>query len=903
MDLSGGPAAGADPGAPVADGPDPGDSGTVPSTRAGVVPTPSASPEEVLRSLVMAHAPVVIAIVDAQERLVHIDGALLTRQTLWREALGRPVAELVDDPVIVSLVRAGLAGSAGRADLVIDGHPWLIAVRPVPAAGGADVEGDAAAVAHVAVLLTYADVATVHGDLVASEATNEQFAALIELSRDFIAIADLSGTVTYLNRAGRELIGLETDEESLGRPTVDYFTAEALMQVEEFNESLRSRGSWQGISALRHFRSGEPIPVAVDAFLVTRPSDGARLGLATVQRDLRAQLRAEHEMSLRIQEQRAVADLGRLAMTLPLGALMTEAVRLVHARYPGLVAGVLKRHGDDLEMVACSEEHWVGSAVPVDDDVLTGRAVTTGRTVRSDDLEGDDRFPGTAAGSAEHGLRSVLCSPIPGEDQPWGVVGVSGGGPAHWSEDDQTFVESVAATLGAAVRREVLEGQLQHQALHDSLTGLPNRALFLDRVAQALSRSARRGTVMAVLLLDLDDFKSVNDVLGHGSGDELLSQVARRLRAAVREVDTVARLGGDEFVVVCEELSGEEDVAFIAEALLETCATGFELVGRRLAVTASVGVALSVAGEGTTTSLVSEADIAMYQAKRDRPGTYRIFDEAMRGDVLGRINVAGELRATVRADRVDVAFQPIVDLLDGRLVAMEALARWTDDAGDPVPPDLFIPVAEETGVIGELGAAVLRRAAREAASWQAHGEVALRVNVSGHELRSHTYVDEVLATLEEAGLPPRLLGLEITESVFVDEDTLSQDNLVRLRAAGVTLLIDDFGTGYSSLAYLHRFPVVDVLKVDRVFLGEGTRGEAVIRAVTGLAEAFGLQVCAEGVETPEQHARVVALGCRLAQGFLLGRPQPPDEARRVVAGWEPVGPPAVSPPPVRPPTG
>ena len=241
-----------------------------------------------------------------------------------------------------------------------------------------------------------------------------------------------------------------------------------------------------------------------------------------------------------------------------------------------------------------------------------------------------------------------------------------------------------------------------------------------------------------------------------------------------------------------------------------------------------------------------------------------------------------------RAERIDLVFQPIVDLASGRVVSLEALARWTDESGQQVPPDVFIPVAEETGLIGDLGRLVLRDAARQVAGWQDLGEVAVRVNVSAHELRSRTYVDRVGEILAETGLDPTLLGIEITESVLVDEDKVTQDNLTRLRDSGITLLIDDFGTGYSSLSYLQRFPVVDVLKVDRSFLGAGTRGEAVVQAVVGLGEAFDLQVCAEGVETPEQHARVVELGCDFAQGYLLGRPVPGSEVRELLAGWRPV---------------
>jgi diguanylate cyclase (GGDEF)-like protein/PAS domain S-box-containing protein len=829
--------------------------------------------------LLAEHAPVVLGLVDAEERLVDIGGALLLRQG-WLRRIGHRISDIIDDEAIIALVRDGLRGKAGVDTIAVNGRPWLFAVRPVR---------QGARLTHAAVMLTYADVGTVHRELTARDATNRQLAALAELSRSFTTLADLNGRVTYLNRAGRELVGLHADEEVLGRPMADFFTEESLARVEEFNQSLRHRGTWQGESLLRHFHTGEEIPVSVDAYLVTSPTEYGPLGVATVLRDLRPQQRVEREMALRIQEQRAIAELGRLALSLSPAELAGEAVRLLHGRYPDLTATVLTTHRHDhLEIAACSQPRWVATTVPIDDRTPSRRAIAGGQTVRTEDVEHDAEYAGPSA--FPYPRRSVLFSPIPGSELAWGVVGVSGADPRRWTDDDQTFVESVAATLGAAVRREQLESRLQHQGLHDPLTGLPNRALAVDRISHALERSARRESLLAVVLLDLDDFKSVNDVLGHAYGDELLAEVARRLRGAASEDDTVARLGGDEFVVVCEDVRTDEDVAFQAEALLEACALSYELDGHRVSVTASAGVAVSASDDTDATSLLSEADIAMYRAKRDRPGSYRVFDEAMRGDVLGRVNVAGELRSAVRANRIDVVFQPIVNLDDGQVMAMEALARWTNEQGEAVPPDVFIAVAEETGIIGELGSAVLRRAAREAVSWQAHGPIGLRVNASGHELRSRTYVDTVLGILAETGLSPHLLGLEITESMFVDEEKGTQDNLARLRDAGVSLLIDDFGTGYSSLSYLQRFPVVDVLKVDRTFLGEGTRGEAVVKAVTGLGEAFGMQVCAEGVETPRQHARVVELGCRLAQGYLLGRPQPPEQTRRVIAEWQPLNP-------------
>jgi diguanylate cyclase (GGDEF)-like protein len=437
-----------------------------------------------------------------------------------------------------------------------------------------------------------------------------------------------------------------------------------------------------------------------------------------------------------------VAELGRLALSLPLSELMQESVELIHARYPSLLAGVLRRMPDGraAEMVACSAAEWAPIVLGLDDSSLTGRSIGRNEIVVTDDVVADPQFPHQAA-TTQLGMRSAVLVPIPAGDHPWGAVGVAAVEPRHWSDDDEAFLDAVAATLGAAVRRHELENQLQHQALHDGLTGLPNRALVMDRIGHALGRSARTNSMVAVLLLDLDDFKTVNDSLGHGSGDDLLAELALRFERVVREGDTVARLGGDEFLVVCEDVDSEQDVAFVAEALLEACASPVELAGRRVVLSASIGVSLAIAGEAGAQSLLSEADIAMYRAKRDRLGTYRTFDEAMRGDVLGRMNIAGELRMAVRNDGLDLDFQPIVDLGTGELVAMEALARWTNEPGERVPPDVFIPVAEESGLIGELGASVLRAAVRQAVAWQPHGEVGVRVNASAHELRSRTYFD------------------------------------------------------------------------------------------------------------------------------------------------------------------
>ena len=843
------------------------------------VPSAGVTSHEVATALMAEHAPAVVGLVGRDERVLDVGGALLEQLGSSRDQLvGRHLGDVVRNDDIIAMVRRGLGGESSTETTSLGNRRWLVAVRPAEQTEGSPTG--------CICVLTFADEVEVRQQLTAREADLERFAALVELSADFIAMADFEGTVTFLNRAGRELVGAESDEDALGRPTADYFTETGLAKSHEIEEAVRAEGHWEGESELRHLRTGESIPVSVNSFLVTRSSDGAPLALATVQRDLRGRLANERALALRVQEQRDLAELGRMALVQTLPELMAECVRRLQLRFPGMLAGVMMHEGGmRFRTVASADPAWENRTTIFDERSLTGQVMAHGGPAYSTNMWDDPRYDSETARLAQ--AHAGLVVPIPGRQGPWGTVGISGTESHEWLPDEVAFAESVAATLGAAVRRYELENELQHQALHDSLTGLPNRALALDRIDRALVRAGRSGGLMAVLLLDLDDFKAVNDTLGHGVGDRLLKAIAKRFEEVLPASDTVARLGGDEFVVVCENLTGEDDVALLAESLLAACTDTLVLDGRPLNVSVSIGVALAVADvDADTTRLLSEADIAMYSAKRDRPGTYRVFDEAMRGDVLGRINIAGELRSAVRSGALGLAFQPIVDLPTGRIVALEALCRWENGDGDAVPPDVFIAVAEETGLIGELGAWVLGEAARCTAEWQARGhDVGLRVNVSAHELRGRGFVDSVLAAVDAAGISPHHLGLEVTESTLVDDDKTTQDNLARLSEAGICLLVDDFGTGYSSLSYLERFPVVDVLKVDRSFLLEGTRGRAVVQAVVGLARAFGFDVCAEGVETPEQLAYLRDLGCDLAQGFYLARPVPVDAVEELLAGW------------------
>jgi diguanylate cyclase (GGDEF)-like protein len=443
------------------------------------------------------------------------------------------------------------------------------------------------------------------------------------------------------------------------------------------------------------------------------------------------------------------------------------------------------------------------------------------------------------------------------------------------------LAEHVSLALNDASARRTIDralGDAVHQATHDALTGLPNRSLALDRLEHALARAGRSASSVAVLFVDLDRFKLVNDSLGHGVGDELLIEVARRLTAGARSGDTVARLAGDEFVVICEDVEIRQAL-LLADRLSAVLAEPLSLYGRDSVQTASIGVALSD-GTDRADELLRDADVAMYRAKEKGRSRIEVFDAAMRARMLQRIETEQALRRAIHAGELRVDYQPIFSLTTQRPTGVEALVRWQHPDGRLVPPDEFIPLAEETGLIVALGAWVLRQSCADVARWRrdhpALADIGVAVNLSGRQFGDPGLVQMVTDVLAESGLPPGAVTLEITETVLMEEAEATIETLLSLKSLGVRLSVDDFGTGYSSLSYLRRFPV-DALKIDRSFvqgLTMGTGDTAIVTAVIGLANALGLNVVAEGVEDAAQLRELSNLGCDAAQGYLLGRPQP-----------------------------
>jgi diguanylate cyclase (GGDEF)-like protein len=495
--------------------------------------------------------------------------------------------------------------------------------------------------------------------------------------------------------------------------------------------------------------------------------------------------------------------------------------------------------------------------------------------------------------SAGRDIRHAMAAVLQGRDRVVGTIVIANrvGINRGFEDEDVDLFQTLAANASAALQYDRLEQavtelqelqhQLHHQAYHDPLTGLANRAMFTDRVAAALSEG---GGGVAVLFIDLDDFKSVNDTLGHAVGDELLRAVGDRLAAAVRSNDLVARLGGDEFAILLRSADG--DVEHVAVEMLDRMLGGFQLpidVGDRLLpVNLSAGVATDRHSGASTADLLRDADVAMYEAKSGGKRRYALFTPEMRDSVMRRHTLKEELGVGIEREELLVQYQPIVDLASGATTAVEALVRWDHPTQGRIPPLEFVPLAENTGLIVSLTRLVLRTACRQAVSWATTGAppLAVHVNFSGSELDDPDMADQVLEVLAETGLPPKHLVVEITESVLVRDAVSGSAQLRRLRDHGVRLALDDFGTGFSSLSYLRSLPL-DMLKIAKEFtdgIAHDKEDATFVRLIIELAAMRGLDVVAEGIETRAQLDVLRALNCQLGQGYHFARPLNGDEA-------------------------
>jgi diguanylate cyclase (GGDEF)-like protein len=483
--------------------------------------------------------------------------------------------------------------------------------------------------------------------------------------------------------------------------------------------------------------------------------------------------------------------------------------------------------------------------------------------------------------------RSWLALPLGRGADRTGCLGLVSRVPNAFGDEDREFFALVAERVALALEVARRAAELRRMAFHDVLTGLPNRALFADRLEEALSRAAHRQWTVALFYLDLDNFRVVNESLGHQAGDELLVQVGSRLATCIENVDigthgaraTIARLGGDEFVVLVDQVENEVEAEMLAERLTETLRAPIQVAGQQVVASVSIGVALTSLGRDRPEALLRSADLALYRAKANGKNGHALFDLSLETLAMQRLELERDLRLALERNEFRVHYQPLIRLETGRICGWEALVRWEHPTRGLMAPAAFIPIAEETGLIVPIGQWVLEEACRQARAWESmfpdEPPRSMSVNLSGRQFAHPRLVEDIHSALRAARLDPHHLVLEITESVVMQDAAAAVATLNELKALGIRLAIDDFGTGYSSLAYLKRFPV-DVLKIDRSFiegLGQDAQDSAIVEGVLVLARSLGLGVTAEGIETPRQQLRLEQLGCDVGQGYLFGAPR------------------------------
>jgi diguanylate cyclase (GGDEF)-like protein len=585
-----------------------------------------------------------------------------------------------------------------------------------------------------------------------------------------------------------------------------------------------------------------------------------------------------------------------MATDFPIQGILDHLVQRIVEVMPITGAGVtLIDPGSDPRFVAASDE----AALHFEElQALLGQgpcleAYHSGDPVVVPDLRAETRFPQFVPRALESGLAAVFTFPLRHGDEQLGALDLycATAGPldADATRAAQTLADvATAYLLNARAREELRDSSARSLdlSLHDALTGLPNRVLLLERLDHAVVRARRAGKVVAVLFLDLDRLKLVNDLYGHRVGDDLLIAVAARLTAVLRSGDTLARMSGDEFVILCEDLDHAEEVEALALRIEAALAVPFVLKATQVAMSVSVGIAFSNGGDQLSEQLLQEADAAMYQAKRKGGAQHQVVDLREQHLADRRAGLERDLPGARARDELTIVYQPIVATTVGKLTGFEALVRWDHPEQGRVSPSLLVPLAEQSGIINELGGWVLEQACRDQERWRHEhfADLTMAINVSAHQLMAADLVSKVAAVLEATGVPPELVTLEVTEGVLVQDSGRTNGVLRGLKQLGIMLALDDFGTGYASLNYLKRLPI-DIVKIDRSFiadLDQDRASHAIVVAVVELAHLLGMTVVAEGVETTAQHEALRAIGCDQSQGFYFGRPMAATEAAAVL---------------------
>jgi len=672
-----------------------------------------------------------------------------------------------------------------------------------------------------------------------TEGEDREFRHLIELAPDLICICR-ENLIEMINPAGANMLGIADRSKLVGRPVLDFVTDDCRDMMA--GDVGRLTAAKLRVPLTFQRPDGITVEAEVAALPYQDPTDTGSPAVMLMARDVTERNRALMTMAAQEEHLRKIMD------TVVEGIIAIDEAGVIESANPAADAIFERRQGN-----------LIGVHV---DDVIIG-------------LDMSDEA---------------------GFGKPREITGRRGNGaefPAEISisvmRDGQRRVY-IGALHDITDRRRAQE-RLEFMATRDPLTRLPNRNLFQERLTMAIQRAEASDGMVAVLLVDLDNFKNVNDVFGHLVGDQLLCAASSRLVDSVGPEETVARLSGDEFNVLLENLDDSRSVQAVADDILRAMALPFQINGNEIYMSASLGVAVYPEDAGSMAELIRNVDTAAHHAKRAGRARVQFYTRQLSDEVLRRVAIANDLRRAVEGDELTLLYQPKVDLSEQRIVGCEALLRWTSPRLGPVSPDEFIPVAEETAMIVPIGEWVLRAACRQAAAWQRAGLPAIHVgvNLSAQQFLLGDLADGVMATLGECNLAPEFLDLELTESMLIENPEQTIATLHRLKSAGVSISMDDFGTGYSSLSYLTRFPL-DSLKVDRAFvtnLPDDRDSVAIVRAIVSMAKNLGLNIVAEGLETEQQVGFLHGLGCHVGQGYLFSRPLPADAFEQLVASRAP----------------
>lgn len=709
------------------------------------------------------------------------------------------------------------------------------------------------------------------------------YRSMVRHSADLLLICDRAWRIDFASPSVESIVGAPSGDV-LGTFLTDYMTdadsdrlQAALQHLDDLPDGLH-----EPVTAEVRIRHVDGEMSWMELSLTEGRSEPVNEAIVLNGRDITEKRSQDAELASAYDKQTAIAALGRAALGGAEPSRLAEVAVARVTRSLGVESCELFRAVDNrllLEAASGPAEELVGNLVlAIDGGSQAGYTMALGEPVVTSNFTREHRFDAPQY-LIDAGLASGVSVGVKGQSHTYGVMVASAGPNRRFGPPDTDFLTTMANELALALERRSAEDETRHQALHDALTGLPNRTMFLNRLDVVTSRGDHG--LIGVLFLDLDHFKLVNDSLGHDAGDQLLTEVAIRLRSAMRPSDTVARFGGDEFVVLCEDLDSVEHASVIAARVREHMDPPFLVSGQELHVSASIGIAVTGATSDPE-ELLSDADAAMYKAKDMGRSRYEVFDFTMRSEALSKLKTESALHRALAEEQLEVHFQPAIDLATHTPIGAEALVRWHHPEWGMVSPDEFVPVAEKTGLIDQLGEWVLRTACTELAKWQVERPEQIRmlsVNLSAAQLAREDLADRVAAIVEETGADPTLLTMEVTESVVMADVNRSMTALHRLKELGLKIAVDDFGTGYSSLAYLRRLPV-DILKIDREFVGalaQNPEDEAIVTAIITLAHSLGLTAVAEGVEDAAQAAELLRLGCEYAQGFYFGAAVPADE--------------------------